>query len=216
MENITVLNDIVQFIKENDNFIITSHIDPDGDNIASQLAMYSLFKKLNKKAIILDQDPVPERYEFLLNNEVIYHKLPSNNEFSALFVVDVAVLRRIGKDILNYTKHIQPIINIDHHRSNSYFGKYNFVDGSACSATVMIYQLAKALKIEWDAEIATRIYSGMMTDTGGFRFQNTNEKALVIAAEMVKYGAVPGEIAYHVYSQRPFSVIKLLQQAEHF
>ena len=119
--------------------------------------------------------------------------------------------KRIGKDVLAATKNIPTIINIDHHKSNDLFGDYNLVDGNAAAATILIYRLAKAIQIKWDAEIATRIYSGMMTDTGGFRYQNTNVEAFAIATEMVRYGADPGIIAYHIYSQRPFSVIKLIQ-----
>lgn len=208
------LEEIIRLINEEDDFIITSHIDPDGDNIASQLALYSILTKMGKHVTLLDNDPVPERYAFMLNDEVIHHEISDDKNYSAAFVVDVANLKRTGKGVSTYIdENVDIIVNIDHHRSNEYFGTYNYVDPHSSAAAVLVFKIANALGIEWDSEIATRIYAGIMTDTGGFRYPNTNQETFRIVTDLVNYGANPGDIAYHIYSQRPFPVIKLIVEA---
>jgi phosphoesterase RecJ-like protein len=108
---------------------------------------------------------------------------------------------------------IPAIINIDHHISNSQFGSFQLIDTSASSTAEIIYRLIKKMGVAIDKTIATSIYTGILTDTGSFRFSNTNQAAFAICQEMVEKGVDPSDVAMHVYGRYSLGRIKLLNLA---
>ncbi|HDK27849.1 MAG TPA: bifunctional oligoribonuclease/PAP phosphatase NrnA, partial [Candidatus Atribacteria bacterium] len=136
---------IVEILKKDDNFLITSHINLDGDAIGSELALNFVLKKLNKKSIILNQDKLPKIYRFLPESDKVYNL--KENEFDKKIynvgiILDSSNIDRIGK-ISKILDNINIIINIDHHKSNENYGNINYIDHSASSVGEIIYDLIK-------------------------------------------------------------------------
>ncbi|MEJ2040639.1 MAG: DHHA1 domain-containing protein, partial [Desulfosarcinaceae bacterium] len=105
------------------------------------------------------------------------------------------------------------IVNIDHHLTNTGFGHLQLVDPAACATAEIVHRLIKRMPVKLDAAIATAVYTGILTDTGSFRFSNTNQSAFAICSEMIEYGADPYEVAQYVYGTYSLGRIKLLNLA---
>jgi len=203
-----MLDDIVQFIKNNKSFYITSHVNMDGDAVGSQLALKAALTKIGKKAVIQNVGLVPTVYQFLPFWKCIRTESPRQKSFDGIFVLDCGNVTRTG-GILTGIKG-KSLINIDHHMSNEHFGDLNWVDIGASSTCEMIYQLLDTLSIDMDRDIATCLYVGIITDTGSFRYANTNALCLEIASKLVKLGVDPKEVAEAVYEKSTFNKLKLL------
>lgn len=121
-------------------------------------------------------------------------------------------MQRIGT-AASIVNDIPAIINIDHHISNSQFGHFQLIDTTASSTAEIIYRLIKKMGVAIDKTIATSIYTGILTDTGSFRFSNTNQAAFAICQEMVEKGVDPSDVARHVYGRYSLGRIKLLNLA---
>lgn len=201
---------LAQEIRRKNSFLITSHIDPDGDSVGSQLAMASLLKEFGKEAVILNERSAPKNYRFLPYAGEITTRIPEGFGYEAIVVLDSASLDRIG----NVSKYVQGkfIINIDHHPTNRFFGDINWVAPKASSTSELIYRLIKRMGVEVGEERASCLYAGILTDTGGFRFPNTTSDSLRIASILVKEGADPSYIATQVYLNRSMEELLLLSK----
>jgi phosphoesterase RecJ-like protein len=124
-------------------------------------------------------------------------------------VVDSASFERI-EAVKNWLPKSIFVINIDHHTSNPGFGDLNWVDPHFSSTGEMIFELIKSLRVKIDRDIATNIYVAILTDTGRFSFSNTKPESLLRAAELIKYGASPSEIAKNLWRMKDPRQIKLL------
>ena len=132
MNNFNAINKLLQ---ENNNFLITSHVNLDGDGIGSELALYFILKKLKKIPIILNQDRLPKIYDFLPGSNKVHYLEDDCIDTKSIdvgIVLDCSNVKRIGK-VYEIFKDIKTIINIDHHTSNENFGGLNYVDSSASS-----------------------------------------------------------------------------------
>jgi phosphoesterase RecJ-like protein len=171
--------------------------------------LYSLLKGLGKQVWPINKDPVPSAYTFLPFSDVISSK-PPLDRFEILIVVDSGSLARIGDELSQTLLPEKAIVNIDHHVTNDRFGHYNWVDADACAASELIYKLIKRYGMSIGQKRATCLYTGIMTDTGCFRFANTTPAAHRIAAELISEGISVEEISRFVYETLPPSRIKLL------
>ncbi len=204
------LKKIVEVIRENKSFFITSHIRPDGDSIGSQLALKRILERLGKEVIITNHDPAPKIYDFLPGKESIKQELPKNREFDVAFILDSPELSRLVStaEIIEKAK---VIVNIDHHLGNEKFGKYNYVDTEASAVGEEIYELTRVMGFEIDREIALCLYVGIFTDTGSFRQSNTTPRTHEIVAHLMKIGDLkPAQITHQIYGTQLPSAIKLL------
>lgn len=192
--------------KSNRVFLLSAHIHLEGDALGSQLALASLLKRLGKKVYIYNEDTHPSEYNFLPGVERIITKGPCVDYDVAIFV-DCSDRSRVGKvyKILNPKKLL---MNIDHHVSNSFFGDINWVCGHASSACEMVYDLFQALKVKISKNEAILLYTGMMTDTGGFKFANTTSKTHEAAATLLKSGLDVYQIHRHIYETMSFEIVK--------
>ncbi len=207
---------IVKTLKEDDHFLITSHISLDGDAIGSELALNFILQKLNKKSTIVNEDKLPQIYSFLSGSEKVY-SLKDNNFDGGIYnvgiVLDSSSLSRIGK-VSEILKQVKTIINIDHHRSNENYGKINYIDYFSSSVGEIIYDLIKYIDLDWlDEKISSCLFTAIMTDTGSFRYANVNSKTFQVAADLTAKGAKPHIIANNVYNRNTYSGLKLLGQA---
>jgi len=199
---------ICEVIRKNKSFLITSHYEPEGDSLGSQLAMAEMLRQLGKKYIIVDPDKPPARYEFLKNIKKIEQPSKKYYDFDVALVLDCPVMERI-RDVAEVIGK-KPIVNIDHHISNRNFGVVNYVDPKASSAGEIMYAVATALGCRMNKDLAAYIYLAMLTDTGGFRYSNTTANTMRIVAELVGLGINPKEMYEKIYEAHSLASRKLL------
>ncbi len=204
---------IINHLKNSNHIIIASHKNPDGDAIGSLIAMGLALEALNKNITLYNESPIPSAYRFLPSVERIVRQIKETNTYDTAIILDCADFQRIGK-ISSVISKIPVIINIDHHITNTRFGNLNLIDTSACATAEIIYNLLieMALPIS-NSAIATSIYTGILTDTGSFRFSNTKKSAFAICEKMVEAGVDPYNVAQHVYGRYSLGRIKLLNMA---
>lgn len=205
------LKSVVKALRKQNNFLITAHAGPEGDAIGAELGLLRLLKKLGKKALIVNQDPLPYGLDFLPGATGI-RKLKDVSgavKFDCLVALDSSDLSRIGKVACLNTEG-KPVINIDHHFSNSNFGTYNWVEGKASSASEMVYRLFKETNVSLDRQAAMALYAGILTDTGSFRYSNTSRFTHQATAELLRYGIDVAEAYKQCYENIPFTDMKTL------
>lgn len=209
-----IIDNILATIAKHKTFMISSHINSDGDSIGSQLAFYSFLKELGKNVYIVNIDPVPARYKFLPYTETLKTQTEFNNmilsdKIEVVIILDSGSLDRIGEEISAKIPSDSIIINIDHHSSNEYFGNHNLVYNEACATGELVFDIIKHSGIKIGYERALCLYTAILTDTGGFKFTNTNSKAHLISAELIEQGVKPEYINEMVYDIIPYKKARL-------
>ena len=193
-------------------FLITSHERPDGDAIGSELALRQILEDLGKESVVYNQDRTPGNYLFLPGSGRIVHELPPLEHFDAAFILDCSDLSRIGEEALRIGT-IPNLIQIDHHLSNGGFFDTRLIDPLASSTAELIFRLIRDMGLAPTRDVATCLYTAILTDTGGFRYSNTRREALLAAADLVDSGADPQWISENVYEADPPARIRLLAAA---
>lgn len=196
-------------IKSSKNILIISHVNPDGDTLGTMCALYSaIFKRYKKKAEMLILSRLPKVYEFLPNvcEVKTLDMIDKSREYDLVITVDVASLDRIIDSQILFER-AKYTINIDHHKTNCGFGDLAIVEPMASSAGEVLYKIVKSLDWEIDLEIATCIYTAILTDTGGFRFENTHDSVFSIAAELTKTGISPKDLYKLCYESKTKSMV---------
>jgi len=206
------MNNIVTQLKSSRNVLITSHIDPDGDAIGSLVAMGVALQVYGIDTTLFNESPIPAVYRFLPGVERISRTLDAENTFDTAIVLDCGDMDRVGSRA-DQVSAVPVVINIDHHVTNNGFGDLQIIDASACATAEIVYHLIKAMDVEINKTMAISIYTGIVTDTGSFRFSNTNHAAFAICDEMVQKGVQPYHVAQHVYGTYSLGRIKLLNLA---
>lgn len=199
---------VIEAIRKYNKFLITAHVNPEGDSLGSQLGMKALLDALGKTGTIVDNDPVPDHYKFLPKAREISTKTDAKPDFDAAIILDCPTLKRIGK-VGDLIKSGKTVINIDHHVSNEKFGDINWVDPNASSAGEMVYKLYKELNVKLTKETALALYIAILTDTGSFNYDNTSSVTHDIAGELLGYGIDPASVSESVYEKRSLADIKL-------
>ncbi len=200
---------IASIIKSEKDVALVSHIQPDGDAIGSILALGLALLKIGHSVQMLNPDGVPQIYTFLPGCDLIrtgFLYIPDTVVF-----MDCSDIDRIGG--LKYsTSKAKTVINIDHHISNSFFGKINLLDTNASATGEIVYKLILALDIEIDSEIASSLYTAIVTDTGSFQFQNTTSETHLIAADLLEYGTDLSIIRNNLWESTPLESIRLVTE----
>jgi len=204
-----VFKQISELIDRRRSFLITAHERLDGDALGSELALYHLLRQKGKEATIYNQDPTPENYSFLKDSDRIINELPSIDSFDTAIILDCSDLKRVGKEAARIAA-IPCLINIDHHYSNGGFCETRLIDPRASSTGELICRLMAHMGITPTQEMATCLYSAILTDTGGFRYSNTGRETLMTAADLVACGADPQWISENVYEMYAPARIRLL------
>ncbi|HLR21415.1 MAG TPA: bifunctional oligoribonuclease/PAP phosphatase NrnA [Tissierellaceae bacterium] len=177
----------IKLIECKENIFIVSHVNPDGDNIGSMLALASALKKVDKKATVLKADFTPNDFKFLTGYDDIIEYTEDLGAIDLLIAVDSSDEDRLGKNKV-LVDMSESIINIDHHISNTMFGDVNIVDPKAAATGELIYDLIKRLGIEMDPEIGESIYTAISTDTGKFSYESVTSRTHKIIAELIDSG----------------------------
>ena len=206
------MEQILQHIKTHQRILIASHAEPDGDCLGSLVALGLALGKLDKTITLFNSSPIPAVYRFLPGVERIVKQIKEAKEYDLAVVLDCGDILRVGEDS-SVVEQIPILINIDHHVSNTGFGDIQLIDTNACATAELVYRLIEALEIPFDKAIATAIYLGILTDTGSFRFSNTNPAAFAISKAMIDIGVEPHTVAQRVFGTYSLGRIKLLNMA---
>ena len=206
------MDKIINHIKKAHHILLASHSEPDGDAVSSILALGLAIGRLGKKTTIYNASPIPAVYRFLPSVERIVRHIKKANTYDVALVLDCGDLPRVGEASTTISR-IPVLINIDHHISNTGFGDLQLIDPLACSTAEIVYRLIKAMDVSIDKAMATSLYTGILSDTGSFRFSSTNQAAFAISKEMTELGVEPHAVAQHVYGTYSLGRIKLLNLA---
>lgn len=207
-----MMKKIIRQLKNSRRVLLASHANPDGDAIGSLLATGMAMQKLGCEARLYNESSIPAVYRFLPSVDTIQDELTDPENFDTAVVLDCGDLSRIGS-AADSIAAIPVVINIDHHTTNTRFGTHHLVDVDACATSEIVFRLIRAMGLEMDTSMATAIYTGILTDTGSFRFSNTNQAAFSICEAMVAMGVNPSTVAQHVYGTYSLGRIKLLNLA---
>ena len=199
-----MIQNVLEIIHSRDDFVIASHVRPDGDSMGSQLALALSLHSLGKKVSIVSHDPVPTRYEALPGTDMFEVADRITHEYGAAFILECGSIERPGIEGLAD----QFVVNIDHHHSAEFFGDINWIEPSTCAVGEMIYRLAKELKLEITREIATNVYVAVLTDTGSFQFETTTADTFRLAAELAELGADVAGLARRTFYSNPIEKVR--------
>lgn len=182
-----MIQETAKRLENADNFHVLCHASPDGDTLGSGSALLLGLRQMGKRAALYCGDPIPPRYAFLLEGI-------AQEEFSPDFIVcvDVADQKLLGSLQEKYAGKID--LAIDHHASHVPFAEHTCLCSGSAATAEMIYRLLVELGVTIDAKIATSIYTGIATDTGCFRYQNTTAETHRIVAALIECGAPAGEM----------------------
>lgn len=210
-----MFKDLIKIIKEKQRFVITTHINPDGDGLGSEIAFFHLLKSLGKEVSLINQDSPPVTYSFLdkVGNFCVYNRESHHDVFKSadvLLAIDLSSPDRLGtveEELKN--SHIYSVC-FDHHPPDKKFADLHVVNENASSIGEMIYDLAKEMGLNITKDIALGIYVSILTDTGSFKYTNTNSKTHEIAAELLKFGIEPYSIYKNIYENNSYQKILLM------
>jgi phosphoesterase RecJ-like protein len=200
---------ILRILREGERFLVCSHSRPDGDAVGSMLAMGMLLAQLGKRADLVTADRIPAVYRGLPGAESIRTAMRVHGPYDAAILLECDGLERtrlLGLDPFF-------ILNIDHHASGRAWGHLNWIDREAASVGEMVYRLVRACGATMTPEMATCLYTTVLTDTGGFCYGSTQASTFRLAQLLVEEGADPIQIAQDVYFSTSAAKMMLLGTA---
>lgn len=214
--------ELTQFLEKPRNIVIIGHKNPDGDAMGSTLGLKHYLDKKGHNCSVLVPNEYPDFLHWLPGSETTYRFDWQNNQSQkaisnsdVIFLMDFNALHRVGDDMQKtLEKYQNDFVLIDHHQQPDEF-KYMFSDTKICSTSQMVYQFIEMnhdLDLI-DAPIATCLYTGIMTDTGSFRFRSTTSKTHRIIADLIDKGAENDRIHNNVYDANTCNRLLLLGQA---
>jgi len=211
-------DEVKQVIDRSNNFVITTHVNPDGDGLGCETALLWFLRKLGKSAVVINVSETPDNYKFLdLEGEFIIFDESDGNcvdkilKADVIFICDMNQSHRL-KAMEKYVLQSEAKkIIIDHHLETQNFADYYLIDVDAPASGEVVYRLIKLFdEVKIDERIALGIYTAIMTDTGSFRFPRTDSETHRIIAELLDAGVDPIFVYEKVYEQSSIGRIKLL------
>ena len=200
---------VLHAIKRGQRFMVSAHARPDGDAVGSVLACGMILDQLGKQVDLVSADPVPLIYQGLPCARSIRHVPHVEGSYDAVILLECDGIERSRLGGLED----RFLINIDHHVSGRAFGNLNWIDTDSCAVAEMIYDLARLTGVQITPDMATCLYTAVLTDTGSFCYAGTDAHTFELAADLVRHGADPTIIAQHTYFSNPTSKMLLLGAA---
>jgi len=201
---------IGELIEASQKILIIPHKNPDGDALGAALALFQTMKNLGKNVEVRCFDEPASIFAFMPNIEVLKVGL-EELDHDAIFIVDSGATHLTGfnEDYPELFDKSLPVINIDHHPSNDYFGRHNLVVTDSPSATAIVYTLFEALSLNIDRFTATCLLTGIYTDTGSFMHSNTTSEILRISSKLLAKGANLRSISKDIFNTTKVSTMCL-------
>ena len=210
-----IIGRLIEAMREHETFCVVGHIRPDGDCVGSQLGLAMALKNEGKKALCWNEDPLPQKYEFL-DRDHLFQKPKPGHKFDCVVATDAASYERLGIVGPCVTDR-KLLINIDHHESNTRYGDLNWVSAREPSTGELIFRLLRIAKWPVTKPIADALFAAVSTDTGSFQYSTTRPGTFHTAAELVRRGANLAKISDEVYESYPLSRARLLRHVySHF
>lgn len=203
------LKDAAQAIRESQTIVLACHVNPDGDAIGSLLGLALALMPLGKTVTCLSEDGVPDILAFLPGAAMVQQSTDTA-AFDLALVVDSGDLPRVGASVQPLIGRARRVADIDHHVTAGAFGDIRVLNSRAASTAEIVYALLQTMGVPITADIATCLFTGIITDTGSFRFQNVTPNTLRVAAELLEAGAPPAHISENVFDNRTFVATRLL------
>ncbi len=205
------LKQVAEALRRHETFYISAHVGPEGDALGSEVALGLALRSLAKKVTIVNLDPVPKQLSFLATEGLVRQVKRLEEPADALVVVDCGDAERTG--LFEFGRPpVASIINVDHHITNKRFGDINWVEERASATGEMIYDLLNDMQIPITPQIATALYTTLITETGSFHYSNTTPKVLRISADLIERGADSVKIARAVFETTTAGRLRLLSE----
>ncbi|MGA6980559.1 MAG: bifunctional oligoribonuclease/PAP phosphatase NrnA [Candidatus Sulfotelmatobacter sp.] len=204
-----MLQDVLHQIERRDRFVLTSHARPDGDAVGSALACCQILRGMGKRADVVLHDGVPRIYRSLPFADQVLQADRIDGNYDAAIILECDSIHRTRLEGLEN----RFLISIDHHLSGRPFAHVNWIDPHAVATGEMVFRLAREAASPFSPEMATCLYTALMTDTGSFMFQGTNEHTFALARELVLAGADPSYCARSIYFAHSVAKMRLLGEA---
>jgi phosphoesterase RecJ-like protein len=204
-----MLREVLQQIEQRDRFVLTSHARPDGDAVGSALACCQVLRALGKRADVVLHDGVPRIYRSLPFADQVLQANHVDGNYQAAIILECDSIHRTRLEGLED----RFLISIDHHVSGRPFANVNWIDPHAVATAEMVFRLAREAGAKLSPEVATCLYTALMTDTGSFMFQGTNQHTFALARELVLAGADPSHCARNIYFAHSVAKMRLLGEA---
>jgi len=201
---------IAELIAGAGKILVASHESPDGDAIGSTLALTNALRSTGKQVTAFNRDRVPENFRFLPGAESVVCEIGTDARFDLGFILDAGELRRAGTFLRDQCR---VLVNIDHHPFSEPLGPFDLVDTGASATAALICRILDGCGIPVSLEVARCIYTGLLSDTGSFRYSNANPEAFRMAARMVELGVDPWGIASGLYESQDAARLRLLSLA---
>jgi len=204
-----MLREVLESIERRNRFVLTSHARPDGDAIGSALACCEILRCMGKDADVVLHDAVPRIYQPLPFAERVVQADRVNGNYDAAIILECDSIQRTRLEGLEN----RFLISIDHHVSGRPFAHVNWIEPEATATAELVFRLAREAGVKITPEIATCLYTALMTDTGSFMFRGTNEHTFTLARELVLAGADPAHCARNIYFAHSTAKMRLLGAA---
>jgi bifunctional oligoribonuclease and PAP phosphatase NrnA len=206
---------IFETVNGSDDFLLVSHVYPDGDSIGSITAFYKLLCNIGKNVSMYINSEIPYQYSYIPNLEKIKKEfIPKDHNDLVVVFLDCAEMDRARFDIDPLKGKIKAVINIDHHINNPAFGDINLIDHKKSAVSEMLFDfIHKYYEIYMDIDIAISLYTGMLTDTGKFQYSNTTREVHSKVGYLLDFNINPSRIFSNIYECEPRNRFKLLEIA---
>ena len=207
----TTLEEIAEKLHERDDFVICGHVSPDGDCLGSQLALWHALRALGKRAtcLLAKDEPIDGKLAFIPGTDTLVPACLYEGPAKTFIAVDAPTPDRMGADAWALRQRCDFSITIDHHAVPDTMSDLNYVDPAAAATALLIWRLTGLLGVDRAGAIATCAYTGLVTDTGRFQFQNTDAQAFAAASEMVAAGADAAQVACEIFQNRSLASVQL-------
>ena len=195
---------------------ISTHLNADGDGCGSESALARLLSARGLVPRIVNPTPWPEMFDFLLGDDVDDRTARGSKalrDIDLLVVLDISDVKRLGNLTDSVRALTVPKLVIDHHEpSDDPAGTLTVTDTAACATAELVYDVATVLGWEITPAVARSLYTGMLTDTGGFRFSNTSPRCLSVAGQLLAHGVGPEEMYTRIYASAPAGRVRLMSE----
>ena len=208
----TMLERISELVNKGGSFIVTTHQDPDADAVASVLAFGNALLAANKEAVLLTEKRLSAPLDRLRGAEHVVQNPGPRQDADAVVVLDCSDWRRLGS-VGGLLSGVRPIVNIDHHETNDFFGDMNLVDPGSSSTAELVWNIVQAAGLPVTLDVAENVFAAIQTDTGSFRYENTTPSSLQTAAHMMTYGVNPWDVSRRIMDGYGVSRLNLLRMA---
>jgi phosphoesterase RecJ-like protein len=207
-----------EFLARHQRFLLSTHINPDGDAIGSEVAFARLLRARGKQVRVLNDSPTPRAFAWLGLEAPVeeYTEELAETRFAeadALVVLDTGNRQRIGRLANHIDRHAIAVAVVDHHVTHDGFGQVNVIEPACAATAVLVFELMQEAGVSLDSVAAEALYVGLATDTGHFRYSNTDARAHRMAADLVELGVDAAEVSARVHQSAPPGRLRFFGEA---